>query len=258
MIKVTVWNEYSHENPNFRKFDPVAAEVHPNGLHETVADIVRELGDQVEVRAVHLDQEHQGLSEELLNDTDVLIWWAHARHAEVEDELVDRIYDRIMKGMGLIVLHSGHYSKIFKKLNGTTCSLKWKEGTYERLFTLEPTHPIAAGIPEQFELGEEECYGERFDIAKPDHVIFGGWFDIGEIFRSGCTWSRGWGKIFYFQPGHETFRSFYNPYVRRILQNAVHWCYNPAVRPYISAPQIKTTLEQKRAGAEGEYLKIKE
>ena len=256
MIKVTVWNEYFHDDPACDKSDAKSIELHPNGLHETVAEIVRELGDLVEVRtAVQKEPEH-GLTQEVLDNTDVLIWWGHMAHQYVEDEIVERVHKRILQGMGLIALHSAHYSKIFKKINGTTCSLKWKDKTYERIFTICPTHPIAEGIPLNFEIGVEECYGEFFDIAKPDDVIFEGWFDVGEVFRSGCTWQRGWGKIFYFQPGHETDTAYWNPNVRRIIQNAVKWCYNPVARPYMDAPKIKTTLEETRlTGADGPYTK---
>ncbi len=259
MIKVTVWNEYLHENPESKRFNQAALDTHPNGLHETVAEIVRELGDEnVLVRTAWQDQPEHGLTQELLDDTDVLIWWAHCGHKNVEDEIVDRVYNRILQGMGFIGLHSAHFSKIFKKLNGTTCALKWRGDTYERIFTVCPTHPIAAGIPEHFELGIEECYGEFFDIAKPDEVIFQGWFDIGEVFRSGFTMTRGFGKIFYFQPGHETNESFKNPYVRRIIQNAVQWCAPTVTRTYLGAPKIGTTLEDTRLnGADGDYLELR-
>ncbi len=256
MIRVTVWNEYRHENPDAKKPSQTAMSVHPEGLHTTVANIVRELGDdKVQVRCAWMDQPENGLTDEILNETDVMIWWGHMGHHLVADEVVEKVYKRILSGMGFIALHSAHYSKIFKKLNGTTCSLKWLDGTYERLFTINPAHPIARGIPEHFELGVEECYGEMFDIAKPDDVIFEGWFDCGEVFRSGCTWTRGYGKIFYFQPGHETNLSFQNPYVRRIIQNAVEWCYSEVKRDELGAPKIETTLEDQRLNqAKGDYL----
>ena len=171
MIRVTVWNEYLHDDPTFEHCSEEAIKQHPNGLHETIADIVRELGDEVEVRTAQMKQPENGLTDEVLENTDVMIWWGHMGHQFVADEVVEKVYKRIMNGMGLIVLHSGHYSKIFRKLNGTTCSLKWRDGTYERLFNVKPTHPIADGIPEHFELGIEECYGEYFDIATPDDVI---------------------------------------------------------------------------------------
>ena len=256
MIKVTVWNEYFHDDPACDKSDEVTLSTHPNGLHETVAEIVREMGDEVEVRTAVLKDPEHGLTQEVLDNTDVLIWWGHMAHHLVEDEIVERVHKRILQGMGFIGLHSAHYSKIFKKLNGTTCSLKWRDKTYERIFNVCPTHPIAEGIPQNFEIGVEECYGEFFDIAKPDDVIFEGWFDVGEVFRSGCTWQRGWGKIFYFQPGHETNTAYWNPYVRKIIQNAVKWCYNPIARPYMDAPRIKTTLEDIRLnGADGPYTR---
>ncbi len=259
MIKVTVWNEYYHEDPAKEKHSEKAVAVHPHGLHETVAEIVRELGeDKVRVRTAWLDQPENGLTEEILNDTDVLIWWGHMAHEKVDDVVVERVYNRVLEGMGFIGLHSAHHAKIFRKLNGTTCNLKWRDCTYERLFTVCPTHPIARGIPQNFEIGVEECYGEFFDIAKPDDVIFQGWYDIGEVFRSGCTFTRGYGKIFYFQPGHETNHAFENVHVRKIIQNAVEWCYSDVKRPYSNAPHIETTLEAIRLqNAEGDYFKIK-
>ena len=169
MINVTVWNENVHEKQDGIK--DVMKPIHPNGLHETVADIVRELGDKVNVRTATLDQPEQGLPDEILDQTDVLIWWGHCAHDKVEDALVSRIQERVLKGMGLIVLHSGHYSKIFKRMMGTSCDLRWRDDTYERVFCISPNHPIAKGIPEHFDLGTEECYGERFDIPQPDEVI---------------------------------------------------------------------------------------
>ncbi len=244
MIKVTVWNENVHEFDE--KVAPVMGKIHPNGLHNTVADIVKEMGDEVLVRTATLDQPEQGLPDELLEDTDVMIWWGHAAHAKVTDELAVKVQNRVLKGMGLIVLHSGHYSKPFKLLMGTTCDLRWRNETYERIFCTDPTHPIADGIPPHFEVGIDECYGEYFDIPKPESVVFQGWFDIGEVFRSGCTWTRGYGKIFYFQPGHETNSAFHNVHVRKIIQNAVKWA-NPTIwRKEFSSPNIAVTLEELR------------
>ena len=244
MIRVTVWNENVHEQEEGIR--DAMRPFHPNGLHNTVADIVKELGDAVTVRTATLDQPEQGLPEEVLNSTDVLIWWGHAAHQRVDDALVTRIQERILKGMGLIVLHSGHHSKIFRRMLGTSCNLRWRDNTYERMFCTDPGHPIAKGIPASFELGTEECYAEYFDIPKPDSVVFEGWFDIGEVFRSGCTFTRGYGKIFYFQPGHETNGSFRNPYVRRIIQNAVEWAAPCNELPELTCPMIEVTLEEQR------------
>ena len=215
-MKVVVWNENAHE-----KEDPRLTEIYPGGLHGYIASFLK--SDDVEVSTATLDDPDCGLTDEVLKETDVLIWWGHAVHDKVPDEVVERVHRYIMSGMGLIVLHSGHYSKIFQKINGTTCNLKWRDGARERIWTIKPNHPIAAGVPETFVLDPEEMYGEPFDIAEPMETIFMGWFNGGEVFRSGCTWVRGNGKIFYFQPGHETNKSFQNENVQKIIKNAVRW-----------------------------------
>ncbi len=215
-MKVTVWNENYHE-----KTKPHILELYHGGLHEYIASFIKD--DDIEVRAVTLDDDAQGLPDEVLDDTDVLIWWGHAKHGLVEDELVERIQKRILGGMGLVALHSAHNSKIFKKMMGTTCSLKWRDHARERIWTIAPAHPIAEGVDETFVLEDEEMYGEFFDIPAPDDVIFLGWYNSGEVFRSGCTFTRGNGKIFYFQPGHETNPAFHNENVQKIIKNAVRW-----------------------------------
>ena len=215
-MKVLVWNENCHEKSN-----PRVTEIYPGGLHEYIASFLK--SDDVEVSTATLDDEDCGLTDEVLRQTDVLIWWGHMRHGMVSDEIVERVHNYILSGMGLIVLHSGHFSKIFKKINGTSCSLKWRDGAKERIWTIKPNHPIAEGVDETFSLEHEEMYGEPFDIAEPAEIVFMGWFNGGEVFRSGCTWIRGNGKIFYFQPGHETNTSFHNENVQRILKNAVRW-----------------------------------
>ena len=215
-MKVTVWNENQHE-----KKDPKVLENYPGGLHGYIANFIK--CDDIEVRTATLDDEECGLTDEVLADTDVLVWWGHRAHDKVPDEVVDRVQKYVLSGMGLIVLHSGHHSKIFRRLMGTTCNLKWRDNTHERIWTVKPNHPIAAGVPETFVLEPEEMYGEAFDIPNPEEIIFMGWFNGGEVFRSGCTWTRGHGKIFYFQPGHETNKSFQNENVQLIIKNAVKW-----------------------------------
>ncbi len=244
MINVTVWNENVHEEDE--KLAPIIMKNYGGRIHEVLSEIVGELGDSVSVKTATLDQPHQGLPEELLNSTDVLIWWAHTAHNKVEDELALRVQQRVLKGMGLIVLHSGHLSKPFKFLMGTSCNLRWRHETHERIFCTDPTHPIAKGIPPHFEVGTEECYGEFFDIPKPDYVIFQSWFDIGEVFRSGCTWSRGYGKVFYFRPGHETNVAYNNKFVRQIIKNAVLWAAPSNTIDTLSSPHIDVTLEDRR------------
>lgn len=221
-MKITVWNENYHE-----KKKPQILDMYPGGLHGYIASFLRD--DDIEVRAVTLDDEYQGLPDDVLDDTDVLIWWGHIKHGDVEDELVEKIHKRVLGGMGLICLHSAHNSKIFKKLMGTTCSLKWRDHSRERIWTIAPSHPIAEGVDETFVLEDEEMYGEFFDIPAPDDVIFLGWYNSGEVFRSGCTFTRGNGRIFYFQPGHETNPAFQNENVQRIIKNAVRWAC-PKVR----------------------------
>ncbi|BFT74538.1 ThuA domain-containing protein [Paenibacillus sp. P36] len=221
--RVLIWNEYRHEQIN----EKVKA-IYPKGIHHAIGE---GLGSGLEIGYATLEEDEHGLSEERLNETDVLIWWGHKAHREVTDEIVERVYKRVLAGMGLIVLHSGHFSKIFKKLMGTTCNLKWREADEkERLWVVAPGHPIAEGIGEYIELEQEEMYGESFEIPTPDELIFVSWFEGGEVFRSGCTYQRGQGKIFYFRPGHETYPTYYNEQIRTVIRNAVHWAA-PTTRP---------------------------
>lgn len=217
-IKVTVWNENRHEKSN-----EVVAEIYPKGIHGCIADFLQEAG--LEARTATLDMPEHGLSQEVLDNTDVLIWWGHMAHEEVEDEIVQRVHQRVLDGMGLLVLHSAHASKIFRKLCGTPADqLKWREADeMEILWTLLPNHPIMAGVPEKIVLPAEEMYGEVFQIPAPDEIVFLSWFEGGEVFRSGCCFNRGKGKIFYFRPGHETYPTYYVPEIQRVIINAARW-----------------------------------
>ena len=217
--RITVWNEYRHELDTAH----AASTVYPNGIHAAIAEGLREQPG-LEVRTATLDEPEHGLTDDVLANTDVLLWWGHMAHGEVRDEIVDKVQARVLDGMGLIVLHSGHFSKIFRRLMGTSCDLKWREADdNERIWVLEPGHPIAAGLGETIELAEEEMYGERFDIPAPETLVFVSWFKGGEIFRSGCCYTRGRGKIFYFRPGHESYPTYFNPQIRRVIANAVGW-----------------------------------
>ena len=218
-IRVTVWNEDRHEKTNEK-----VAKLYPKGMHGAIADFLNGQPDIVSVRTATLEEPEHGLTEKVLAETDVLTWWGHVAHNEVKDEIVERIYKRVLEGMGLIVLHSGHFSKIFRKLMGTTCELKWRElGEKERIWVIEPGHPIAEGLPEYIEIDHVEMYGERFDIPTPDELVLVSWFPGGEIFRSGCCFYRGRGRIFYFRPGHETFPIYYHRGVLQVIYNAVRW-----------------------------------
>lgn len=221
-IRITVWNEGRHE----RTHDSVRA-VYPEGLHGAIAAGLRAHGF-TSVRTATLDEPEHGLSEAVLAETDVLTWWGHLAHNEVRDEVVERVRRRVLDGMGLIVLHSGHFSKIFRSLMGTTCDLKWREaGEKERLWVTAPDHPIAAGLGEHFEIAPEEMYGEFFDIPAPECLVFVSWFTGGEVFRSGACYTRGRGRIFYFRPGHETYPTYFHAQVRQVIANAAHWCAQP-------------------------------
>jgi trehalose utilization protein len=215
--RVTVWNEFRHE-----KTHAEVTKLYPDGMHQVIAKALREAG--LTVRTAALDEPQHGLTDDVLAQTDVLTWWGHMAHGEVKDEVVDKVYQRVLDGMGLIVLHSAHFSKIFRKLMGTSCDLKWREiGEKERIWVVEPGHPIADGLGEYFEIPHAEMYGERFDIPAPDTLVFVSWFQGGEVFRSGCCYHRGKGKVFYFRPGHETYPIYYQPEVQRVLVNAARW-----------------------------------
>ncbi len=220
-IRVTVWNEYVNE----RSREDVKR-IYPNGIHEVlIQGLDRVLGARVELRSAWLEQPEHGLSGDVLEQTDVLIWWGHSRHEQVDDAVVERLVHRVWEGMGPIVLHSGHASKPFRRLMGTGCMLRWREaGERERVWIVAPWHPIAQGLDiEYFELPASEMYGEYFDIPVPDELITISWFEGGEVFRSGCVFYRGRGRVFYFSPGHETYPIYYDPNVQRLLANAVVW-----------------------------------
>jgi len=217
MTSVTVWNEFVHEREN-----DVVAEVYPTGIHTTIANALAERG--FETRTATLQEPEHGLGPDVLAETDVLTWWGHAAHDEVRDDVAERVVQHVLDGMGLIVLHSGHYSKPFTSLMGTSCGLKWREAAErERLWVVEPGHPIAAGVEECLELDETEMYGERFDIPQPDDLVFLSWFEGGEVFRSGCCYNRGDGRVFYFRPGHETYPIYHDERIQDVLANGVRW-----------------------------------
>lgn len=237
MLRITVWNEHIQE------LTPEVLDVYPLGISGTLAEFLRQLPD-AKVRVATLDQPECGLPPEVLDNTDVLLWWGHVAHDQVPDELARRVADRVLAGMGLIVLHSGHYSKPFRLLMGTTCSLRWRHDDHERLWCLNPGHPIAQGVPPYIDLPQEEMYGEFFDIPTPDELVYGGWFSGGELFRSGCCWYRGAGKVFYFQPGHETNPSYHNPHIQQIIKNAVLWAKPTAWRTTLDCFHTEQTTNQ--------------
>lgn len=228
MINVTIWNEFLHE-----KVHEEVTRVYPEGIHNALQKGLA--NEQFNIRTATLEEPEHGLTQEVLDQTDVLIWWGHMGHDRVEDAIVDRVHARVMQGMGLIVLHSAHFSKIFKKLMGTGCDLKWREANEkERIWVVNPGHRIAEGLPEYITLDHEEMYGEHFDIPAPDELVFLSWFQGGEVFRSGCTFYRGQGKIFYFRPGHETFPTYYNEHILKVIENGIHWA-----KPTVTAAPVR-------------------
>ena len=220
-IRVTIWNEFRHE-----KKKEAVAKIYPKGMHEAIASHLRESSSSdMSIRTATLDEPEHGLTQAVVDQTDVMVWWGHLAHGEVQDAVVDRVHKRVLSGMGLVVLHSGHFSKIFKKLMGTSCDLKWREEENEReiLWVTRPGHPIVAGLNDHFILPREEMYGEYFDIPEPECTFLISSFGGGEVFRSGCTWTRGAGKIAYFRPGHETFPTYHDRNVLKVIENAIHW-----------------------------------
>ena len=239
-IRVTVWNEYRHEKKN-----PSIAKIYPNGMHGAIDEFLNAAGG-IEARTATLDEPSHGLTEEILADTDVLTWWGHAAHNDVADEIVTRVQQHVLAGMGLICLHSAHFSKIFRRMMGTTCSLKWREvGERELLWCAKPGHPIVAGVADPIILEHTEMYGEYFDIPEPEATIYISSFAGGEVFRSGCVWTRGAGKVFYFRPGHETFPLFHDANIQKVITNAVRWM----------APAARSAIDVSHRGEIGWYEK---
>ena len=221
-IRAVVWNENIHERENAS-----VREIYPEGIHGAIAAALKQ-DSNIAVETATLEQPEHGLPEARLDETDVLLWWGHKAHGDVGDACVERVAKRVWEGMGLIVLHSGHFSKIFKRLMGSPCALHWREaGERERLWVVNPGHPIAKDLPRYFELENEEMYGEPFSVPEPLETVFVSWFQGGEVFRSGLTYRRGAGNVFYFRPGHETYPTYHDKTVGQVLRNAVHWAHNP-------------------------------
>ncbi|MBB5157680.1 ThuA domain-containing protein [Saccharopolyspora phatthalungensis] len=236
-LRVTVWNEGIHESTK----DPAGMpEYYPNGIHGAIATGIGEHLPDATVRTALLSYPEHGLTETVLEATDVLLWWGHKAHAQVDDEVVEQVRRHVLGGMGLLVLHSGHFSKIFTRLLGTTCSLSWRNAAErEVLWTVDPTHPIADGIPNPVVIPEQETYGEFFDIPTPDELVFISSFTGGEVFRSGATFRRGRGRIFYFSPGDERYPVYNQPEIQRILANGIRWVAQPGLPrtiPTVSNP----------------------
>lgn len=243
-LRVTVWNEGRHE-----KEDEHVRSLYPNGMGGQIAQYLEKQPGIASVRVAELDDDGQGLTDAILDATDVMTWWGHRAHDEVTDENAAKVYERITRqGMGIVVLHSGHYSKIFKKLMGTGCDLKWRSsGEKERVWCVDPAHPIADGLPDHFEIQPVEMYGEHFNIPQPDQQVFISWFEGGEVFRSGCCWHRGRGQVFYWRPGDQDYPVYYNEFVLKVIANGVRWAaptmLGPITRDKVPAMEPLRSVE---------------
>jgi trehalose utilization protein len=255
-IRALVWGENIHERENAE-----VGRIYPDGMHNTIAAALR-ADPAIEADTATLQDREHGLPEARLELTDVLFWWGHRAHGEVADAVVERVANRVWEGMGLVVLHSGHFSKIFRRLMGSPCSLRWREaGERERLWVVNRAHPVADGLGECVELPSTEMYGEPFTVPEPAETVFISWYEGGEVFRSGLSWRRGAGKVFYFAPGHETYPIYHNPEIQRILRNAARWAHNPEPRwrgiadaPNVPAEQAREKIVSRgpRLHADGE------
>ncbi len=238
-IQVLVWDE----NPSHAPRD-----IYPRSIRGAVADGLCEFGrDEVVVRTAHQDEPEQGLSAAALAQTDVLVWWGHMRHSELNDAVIGRVAERVLhRGMGFVALHSAHYSKPFRTILDCTGHLKggWSEADQpEEVRVCAPQHPIAHGVHD-FTLASEEMYGGPFDVPPPAVVVLQSYFPAtNRFFPSGIAWSvgagidpnfesgpgrgigqgEGVGRVFYFRPGHESVPTYFHTDVRRVLLNAVRW-----------------------------------
>lgn len=241
VVRVLVWDENPSHAPK---------EVYPNNIRGAVAQGLIELGKgEIEATPIHLDEPNQGVTPERLKNADVLIWWGHARHGEVNDEVAQMVKKAVHEdGLGFIPLHSAHYSKPFKAVLGANGHLKggWRENAKtpdtEEIRVCAPKHPIAEGVSD-FVLPAEEMYGAPFDVPAYQVVVFQSYFPLGgEYFPSfattvgkgidpnftsgngnGHNQGEGAGRVFYFRPGHETFPTYFDPNVKKVIYNATLW-----------------------------------
>ncbi|MEZ5042821.1 MAG: alpha/beta hydrolase fold domain-containing protein [Saprospiraceae bacterium] len=274
-IKVVVWDERQKKQQK----------AYPDFMGNHIADYLKK-NDLLRVYSVGLDDPEQGLSDEVLENCEVMIWWGHVRHPEISVATSKKLIERVKAGtLEMIFLHSAHWANPFvEAMNEVTRqrveakyatleaqvtiefvtppdSLRFrvpklgemvKPAIYERKFpdgqlkvkvdmptcifpfyradgkpstviTLQPKHPIAKGIPSQFTIPATEMYDEPFHVPDPDEVIFEERWETGEWFRSGSLWNVGKGKVFYFRPGHETYKVYYEVMPLKIIENTVLW-----------------------------------
>lgn len=226
-MRVVVWSEgevHGHEATGY-----------PEGMPAAIADAVRGIPEaQVEIASI--DDADQGVPDERLRQADVLLWWSHMRHEDLLSATVDRVVSAVEHGLGLVALHSAISSPVFRRLVGTTGGFGgWRHGDREVLWTVDPSHPICRGVEFPVVMPQQEMYSEPANLPTPDELVFISSFSGGEVFRSGITYRRGVGRIFYFSPGHEEYPVFLHPGVRGILANATSW----AARDRVAGPDAR-------------------
>ena len=222
-INVTVFCEHNQD-----RYEPVKS-VYPDGMHETIADAFRGFPEFEVIHIATQDMPEHGLTSDVLEKTDVLVWWSHLDNPQFDDDVSDRVIKRIVEGgMGFLCLHSSIFSKPWQKILGIFIDAgAWgrfrtmPKGEKQRVWVTAPGHPITAGLGEYVEIPQDEMYGEPQLMPGPDRTVFISWWEGGDVGRSGCVFERGRGKLFQFTPGHEEFPIYYQEEVRLIMRNAV-------------------------------------
>jgi trehalose utilization protein len=228
-IRVTIFCEHNQD-----RYEPVKS-VYPDGMHAAIAGAYdEESGFRVTIATQ--DMPEHGLSKEVLNETDVLIWWSHIDNNLLSDAVANEVCKRVVRdGMGFVALHSACYSKPWQRLLGIEYEAgEWgrfrtmPKGEKERLWVVTPGHAICEGIGDCIEIPQDEMYGEPMLMPDPDKLLFIAWWEGGDVCRSGTLFERGRGKIFGFTPGHETFPIYYQPEIRQVLRNAARFLARPS------------------------------
>lgn len=217
-MRILIYNEGRDERNK-----PEVLTIYPKEIGGALSHIVSQIPNSEIIDILSMYNVKEKLTNNLLESVDLLLYWSHGGNSQFPDELAKLIQDHVLRGMGFVVLHSAIGSKPFKALMGTTCSIHYRHDDFERMTCCNPLHPIAAGLPLHIELDKEESYGEYIDVPKPDDIIYLGWFDSGEVCRSVMTWTRGYGKVVFIQPGHETNSSYHNPYIQKLIVNSCIW-----------------------------------
>ena len=238
-LRVTVWSEVIDP-----VLEPRAVTYYPDDINVYLAEFLS-IEHDFEVRTANLRQKENGLSQEILNDTDVLVWWSHLYDDQVSDETAQRVAETVLNGMGILFLHASLGSKPAKILLGTNSNTgKYREiGEKEKIWVVDRSHPVVDGMEKEYiEIPASEMYGEPYGIPTPDDIVFISWFEGGEVLRSGVDWKKGAGKVFFFAPGHEEFPVYYHSEIQKAVKNIVRWL-KPVKGPEITFQGEVESLE---------------